>query len=84
MARDEPTVILLDLMMPVMDGFEFLYELHANPDWRDIPVIVLTSKDLTAEDHRILSGRVEEIFEKDAWSQEQLTELVRKLASRPS
>jgi len=75
-----PSLILLDLMMPVMDGFDFLVELHADPDWRKIPVIVLTSKDLTAEDKRVLSGRVEQIIEKDSWSHDQLLDLVRKLA----
>jgi PAS domain S-box-containing protein len=82
MATCRPTLILLDLMMPVMDGFDFLVELHANPEWREIPVIVLTAKDLTAEDRRILSGRVEQIVAKDAWSHEQLVDLVHKLASR--
>jgi PAS domain S-box-containing protein len=82
MAAGRPTLILLDLMMPVMDGFEFLVELHANPEWRDIPVIVLTAKDLTDEDRRALSGRVEKIVAKDACSHEQLADLVRKLASR--
>ena len=81
MATFQPTLILLDLMMPVMDGFDFLIELHANPDWREIPVIVLTAKDLTSEDKRILSGRVEQILEKDAWSHEQLVGLVHKLAT---
>ena len=81
LATLRPTLILLDLMMPVMDGFDFLVELHANPEWREIPVIVLTSKDLTAEDRRTLSGRVEQIVEKDAWSHEQLVALVHKLAT---
>jgi signal transduction histidine kinase/DNA-binding response OmpR family regulator len=81
LASARPSLILLDLMMPVMDGFDFLVELHANPEWREIPVIVLTSKDLTAEDRRALSGRVEQIVEKDAWSHEQLVGLVHKLAT---
>jgi CheY-like chemotaxis protein len=68
-------------MMPVMDGFDFLVELHANPDWRNIPVVVLTAKDLTDEDRRVLSGRVEEIVEKGAWSHERVVALVQKLAS---
>jgi CheY-like chemotaxis protein len=82
MAACQPTLILLDLMMPVMDGFDFLVERHARPEWREIPVLVLTSKDLTDEDRRVLSGRVEQIFEKDAWSHEQLADLVRKLGTR--
>ena len=82
MATCRPTLILLDLMMPVMDGFEFLVELHASADWRDIPVVVLTALDLTAEDRRRLSGRVEQIIEKDAWSHEQLVGLIHKLATR--
>jgi signal transduction histidine kinase/DNA-binding response OmpR family regulator len=84
LASQRPSLILLDLMMPVMDGFDFLVELHANPEWREIPVVVLTSKDLTAEDRRMLSGRVEQILEKDAWSHEQLVGLVRRLSADPA
>jgi CheY-like chemotaxis protein len=82
LAVARPSLILLDLMMPVMDGFDFLVELHANPEWRDIPVIVLTAKDLTAEDRRLLSGRVEQIYEKDAWSHDRLLGLVHTLVAR--
>ena len=68
--QQRPGLILLDLMMPVMDGFEFLLEMRAHKDWRDLPVIVLTAKDLTEEDRRVLSGRVEQIIEKGAQSHE--------------
>jgi CheY-like chemotaxis protein/anti-sigma regulatory factor (Ser/Thr protein kinase) len=81
LAEARPNLILLDLMMPVMDGFDFLVELHASADWREIPVVVLTSKDLTLEDRRVLSGRVEQILAKDSWSHEQLVGLVQKLAA---
>jgi len=79
MAQERPQVILLDLMMPVMDGFDFLLEMRANADWQDIPVIVLTAKDLTEEDRRLLSGRVEQIIEKGACSHEQLMQLIRQV-----
>ena len=77
--RQKPNLILLDLMMPVMDGFDFLIEMRANAEWQDIPVIVLTAKDLTDEDRRILSGRVEQVVEKGASSREHLMALIRRL-----
>jgi len=51
-----PRVILLDLTMPVMDGFSFLHELRARPEWRDIPVIVLSARDLTAAERQRLQS----------------------------
>jgi CheY-like chemotaxis protein len=60
-----PSLILLDLMMPEMDGFEFLHELRRRSAFVDIPVIVLTAKELTTEDVRILGGQTERIIAKD-------------------
>ncbi len=65
LAEAKPDVILLDLMMPEMDGFEFLTQLRRNPDWLEVPVIVVTAKTLTAEDHRRLKGSVELLVRKD-------------------
>jgi CheY-like chemotaxis protein len=53
-----PELILLDLMMPEMDGFEFIAHLRENDSWHAIPVVVLTAKDITAEDHLRLQGNV--------------------------
>jgi len=78
MADVQPRLILLDLMMPVMDGFGFLAEMRTNPEWQDIPVIVITAKDLTAEDRDRLSGCVEEVLEKNAYSREQLLKQIRE------
>ncbi len=60
-----PSLILLDLMMPEMDGFEFLRALRKQPAFVDVPVIVVTAKELTADDVRILSGQTERIITKD-------------------
>jgi CheY-like chemotaxis protein len=76
-----PGVILLDLMMPVMDGFEFLAELRGQEAWRDVPVIVVTAKDLSAEDHERLNGSVARILQKGAYSREALLAEVRALVA---
>jgi signal transduction histidine kinase/DNA-binding response OmpR family regulator len=63
--QDIPDLILLDLMMPEMDGFELIRHLQANPAWADIPVIVITAKTLSVEDRMMLEGRVVSIIAKD-------------------
>ena len=76
MADLQPRLILLDLMMPVMDGFDFLTALRARAEWQHIPVIVITAKDLTTDDRDRLNGRVEDVLEKSAYTREQLLERV--------
>ena len=71
-AERRPDLILLDLMMPVMDGFEFTNRLRAVDAWCDIPVIVATAKDLTSEDRAALSGLVEGVLQKHACSLDEL------------
>lgn len=66
--RDVPCLIMLDLMMPVMDGFQFAAELRKKEEWRSIPVIVLTAKDLTDDDQLRLNGYVEKVMQKGEYS----------------
>jgi CheY-like chemotaxis protein len=72
-------LILLDLMMPGMDGFEFVAELRQREDWRAIPVVVITARSLTPEDHARLNGSVERILRKDAADSAALLAEVRDL-----
>ena len=78
MASLQPRLILLDLMMPVMDGFDFLAVMRARPEWKHIPVIVITAKDLSRDDREQLTGIVEEVIEKNAYTREQLLQHVRE------
>ena len=70
--KAKPALILLDLMMPEMDGFEFAEKLRENKEWLDIPVVVITAKDLTSEDHSRLKGNVEAIMQKGSYSRDEL------------
>ena len=76
MQAARPDLILLDLMMPEMDGFEFAHRLRERPEWHSVPVIVLTAKDITDADRLRLNGYVEKIVQKGAWDQ---TALLREI-----
>jgi CheY-like chemotaxis protein len=82
LAKELPDIILLDLMMPEMDGFQFIAALQAQPAWRDIPVIVITSLDLTVADRARLNSGVEGILLKDSFDPAQLVEIVRRLVAK--
>ena len=72
LATTRPAVILLDLMMPEMDGFQFTKEVRAHSEWRDIPILVMTAKDISAEDRARLDGQVSRILQKGACGREEL------------
>lgn len=77
----KPSAIILDLMMPEMDGFQFVAELRAKEEWRDIPVVVVTAKDITEEDRIRLNGYVEKTLQKGAYSRHQLLNEVNHLVT---
>jgi PAS domain S-box-containing protein len=72
LAQSQPMLILLDLMMPEMDGFQFIDRVRQHENWRTIPIVVVTAKDLTKEDRVRLNGYVQEIIRKDAGPRDEL------------
>jgi signal transduction histidine kinase/CheY-like chemotaxis protein len=77
-AESLPGLILLDLMMPEMDGFTFVDELRKREEWRSIPVVVITAKDITLEDRLRLNGCVQQIMQKGAYNRDQLLQEIRR------
>jgi CheY-like chemotaxis protein len=76
-ARQVPDLILLDLMMPEMDGFEFVAELRKSDSGRRIPVVVVTAKEITEDDRRRLNG-VRRVLSKGSFSREELSAELRR------
>jgi signal transduction histidine kinase/DNA-binding response OmpR family regulator len=85
MARQPPSLILLDLMMPEMDGFEFLTEVRQHPEWGSIPVVVITARELSEEDRLFLNGsallNVQRVLRKGSFSRDDLLRQVRDLVA---
>ncbi len=67
-----PSLILTDLMMPEMDGFELIKNLQEHNEWHKIPIVVLTAKEITQEDREKLNRQVVQIFQKSSYSREDL------------
>jgi CheY-like chemotaxis protein len=79
-----PDLILLDLMMPEVDGFDVVEALFADPSTRSIPIMILTAKDLTDGDKRQLNGHAKAILERGSTgATDILAWLDRLLAARP-
>jgi signal transduction histidine kinase/CheY-like chemotaxis protein len=80
-AEAVPQLILLDLMMPEMDGFEFIMELRKRDEWRSIPVVVVTAKNITQEDQLRLNGFVKNIIQKGSMDRGAFLNEVRELVT---
>ena len=77
-AQNRPSIILLDLIMPVMDGFEFVLALNGMDSKPAIPVVVVTAKDLTKEHRQRLEGGVAALIEKGGLDREALLTQIRE------
>jgi len=83
--QGKPDVILLDLMMPEMDGFAVVAALQKEAAWRDIPVVVITARDLDAKDRERLNSGVQTVLVKETFRAADLVERIRRVVqSRPS
>jgi len=78
-AHERPSAMVLDLMMPRVDGFQVLQSLRDEPTTRDLPVIVVTAKDLTEDDRQRLSRSAERVILKQAMPLEDLRHEIRGL-----
>jgi threonine synthase len=72
--KEQPDLVLLDLMMPNIDGFGVLEAMKADENLKQIPVIIVTAKELTASDKSRLSGQVEALLQKGAFMEDDLLE----------
>ena len=79
----KPRLVILDLMMPVMDGFQFMTKLRQQEKWRTLPVIVVTAKELTEQDRLLLQGSVEQMLPKGGYTRQQLLqEITRQISTQ--
>ena len=71
-ARVKPDAVILDLMLPEMDGFEVMHRMSLNPQWRSIPVILLTARDLSHEERRALDLGTARVIQKGTFTRDEL------------
>lgn len=78
MEKHQPQLVILDLMMPEMDGFEFIEAVRNHSEWRNVPVVVVTAMNLSPQDRQKLNGYVQRILQKGAYDQESLLKEIAK------
>lgn len=82
MKTETPALILLDLLMPVMDGFQFLRSVQDSGQWRDVPIVILSAKELTQQEVLDLNKRITEYLHKRDFSREVLSKTVNRILGK--
>jgi DNA-binding response OmpR family regulator len=83
-AQSLPELVILDLVLPKMSGFELLAEWRANPRTAELSVFVLTSKDLTKEEEKYVRAHAESLFRKQNSWREPLIKQLERVVTSPS
>ncbi len=81
--KKKPDLIILDLMMPEVDGFEVVSALRGNPDTAQIPILIYTAKNITSEDRERLQGNIQSIIQKGDFGKERFLEMINSLQTTP-
>jgi CheY-like chemotaxis protein len=79
--RERPAVVVLDLLMPDVDGFSVVEQLRGDPLVDEVPIVVLTAKDMTQEDRERLAGHISYMARKGSVANAELVELVGRVAT---
>jgi len=78
-SREHPSLVLLDLMMPDMDGFQVMDALQTKKETKDIPIIVITAKELTPAENKRMKGHIHSLMQKGDFMNDDLLDEVRAL-----
>ncbi|MBE9505162.1 MAG: response regulator [Proteobacteria bacterium] len=81
---NNPDLMILDLMMPEVSGFDVVHEMKMNAKTREIPIMILTAKEVTEEDKKVLNGHIERIIEKATFNKEFLLKEMKSIEKRVS
>jgi len=75
----EPAMILLDVSMTGIDGFQVVRELNENPSWRKIPLVVLSNKDLTEAERQRIDANIRQYLNKQKFTQDAISSTIRRI-----
>ncbi len=81
-AKKNPDILVLDLLMPGMDGFQVLEQIRKNPETQNLPVIVVTAKDITEDDKMQLSGKVSTLITKSSTTPQDLYKEINRILKK--